>query len=103
MLRIGPISYRVEYVDDPRLNGVSTDGVIDPETNTINICSTMPLDKAAVILWHEALHAIEMDRGLSLTEREIDALSRGIVDMLIDNPAWLSRLAPVPNPVLRYP
>lgn len=103
MLRIGPVSYRVEFIDDPRLNGVSTDGVIDPEANIIRVSAGLPAGKSAVILWHEILHAIEIDRGLSFTEREVDALSRAIVDMLIDNPEWLSRLAPVPNTELRYP
>lgn len=103
MLRIGPTAYRVEYVDDPRINGTSTDGVIDPEESVIKIGAYLPRDRAAVVLWHEILHGIEIDRNISLTEREVDSLARGIVAMLIDNPEWLPRLAPIPNSGLRHP
>ena len=37
-------------------------------------------------LWHEIIHAIAHDRMVSLTEEQVEALARGVYQVLGDNP-----------------
>ena len=37
-------------------------------------------------LWHEIIHAIAHDRMIALTEEQVEALARGVYQVLGDNP-----------------
>lgn len=93
-LRIGPTTYIVEFVDEPKLDTEITDGLIDLREATIKIARGLPRERQTITLWHEIIHGIECDRQMSFTEREVDSLARGIVAVLIDNPDWQQRLVP---------
>lgn len=103
-IKVGPVTYDVVYsTDAPHLDGVVADGVIDADRAVITIDASLSRERRAVTIWHELIHAIEVDRSMVFTEREVDAIARGVVSILIDNPDWLSTLVPVSNSGLRHP
>lgn len=103
-IKVGPVTYDIVYSSDALLlDGVLADGMIDGDRAVITIDASLPRERRAVTIWHELIHAIEIDRAMVFSEREVDALARGIVAILVDNPDWLAALAPVPNSGLRHP
>jgi len=46
---------------------------------------------------HELLHAIELKLQLELTERQVDLLALGLIDLFRTNPNMLNLLAPQPQ------
>jgi hypothetical protein len=46
------------------------------------------------VLLHEIVHCIEMKLHLEMTERQVDLISLGIIDLFRSNPNMLSLLEP---------
>lgn len=84
-IRVGSTTYRLIMSDDPKMEDRSMFGVFDPNTFSIHIANYTPPARTYTTFIHELLHAIEWDRNVELTENQIDAISKGLVDFLIDN------------------
>ena len=90
-IRIDSIEYEVEEKDAPIvLNGQQCGGMITFSESHIDISSTMSPGMKYVTLWHEILHGMIFHRGLEMSdkmeEKICSALSRGIAQILKDNP-----------------
>ena len=92
-LRIGAHDYTVRYVRDlQNAEGSRLWGLCDSDAMTISLCDTLrkkPTKRIATVL-HEAIHAIEEQRGLRLHEREVKVLGEALAQLLADN-EWLRK------------
>lgn len=84
-VRVGATTFRLIVENDPKLDDRSMFGVFDANKFEIRLANYMPPSRAYTTFIHEVLHAIEWDRGLDLTEHQIDSISKGLVDFFIDN------------------
>lgn len=84
-IRVGSTIYRLIMADDPKIEDRSMFGVFDPNKFEIHIANYTPPTRTYTTFLHEVLHAIEWERNIELTEAQIDAISKGLVDFLIDN------------------
>lgn len=84
-IRIGAIAYQVATVEE------LADGQLHGDINfgkcRIRIAADGDVQKQHVTLWHEVLHGILYQAGMTdQDEQTIDALAYGIVQVLRDNP-----------------
>lgn len=88
-VRIGPITYRVEYVYDLHdQHGESVHGTHYAHHALIEIEARLDAQEQRVTLWHEILHAVLHQAGYSsdaISEDILELLSYGILEVLIDN------------------
>jgi hypothetical protein len=86
-IKIGPVRYRVEIVEDLKgEEGEELHGHIEDATRTIRLNTKAPDDGRYVTTWHEIIHALESLYGLILTEQDINILATSITQVLQDNP-----------------
>ena len=88
------MKYDVRWVPDehPGLcdySGQPCNGMHDPQEYTIHVSETLNLQVAQVILAHELGHAIEDHFGLSLKDNVVDAMARGWVYIIQNNPSLI--------------
>ena len=98
-IHIGPLTYRVEMVEGLRADDdVRCHGLINHNELLIKIDKSSPPQKQYLTLWHEILHAIADQIGISQEDfgESIDTpLSLAIMGVLKQNPglgnaqAWL--------------
>ena len=91
-LRILGKTYAVTFVTPTPLYS-AVKGEINCLLGTIHIDSSMSADHIAEALIHEAIHAMDYDMQLELTERQVHALGAGILMLLNDNPGLRDMLA----------
>jgi len=90
-VKIGPTVFEIELVE--RLvgpNNEKLDGIIKYGDSKILIEDSFSNQHTRQVLWHEILHGILTQAGISLDNEEVvcDALSYGILNVLQDN-SWL--------------
>ena len=88
-VRIGPLKYRVRYVD--HIDGDEGETVTadkDPLKCKIRILSSLCKQEKRVALWHEVLHIILDINGVEVKHEEalIQMLSHRLMEVLQDNP-----------------
>jgi hypothetical protein len=91
-IKIGPMTYQIEVVDELRdKEGRKADGIIMYKALKILIESEATVQSARQILWHEILHGILAQGGVSLKDEEVvcEVLSHGIMSVLQDN-RWIN-------------
>ena len=93
-VRIGPLWFTVKAVPEPISRDVHGNddrrghrlwGCINHTPQEIEINSTSAPDRQFSILLHEAIHAIENDRGIELKEEQVMQVANGISAFLLDN------------------
>jgi hypothetical protein len=93
VIRIAGVRWAVRYLSRAQFF-VDTDllGQCRSTQTTIEVREDLPADRLRFILWHELVHAIEGDAGLTLSEEAVRALAAGLFALLRGNPelaAWL--------------
>lgn len=95
-LKIGGLTYDLQLLDtSPKLNGDELLGLIDYDRQEIYISNEQHVETKLVTILHEILHGIIHDRNLPVGGHEediVDGLSRGIYQILVDNPKLVSEL-----------
>jgi Zn-dependent peptidase ImmA (M78 family) len=98
-INVDPVTYDVEYVENPNYNEVDIFGYIDNERNTIIIKQSLDETRKKIVLLHEILHAMLMKCGLNLKEEDddlfeqiIECLSHSALSLLINNPELIKYL-----------
>jgi hypothetical protein len=66
-------------------------------SNEIVIAPHQNYDAVMQTAVHELLHSIEEKMHLEMTERQIDCLSVGLIDLFRNNPEMLVLFAPEPS------
>ena len=85
-VKVGAVEYSVVQVDKVFSdNGDWCFGTIDFQELEIEINPTFPRPPQITFI-HEIIHAIDMNAGDSLDERQIRMLGYGIYQLLVDNP-----------------
>lgn len=92
-IRIAGVEYPVRFVAELN-NGVNLAyGHIDFENSVIRLSSTIGTEhqKRCQTLWHEILHGIRENNGMSIENEEavVDMFAKGIYQVLQDNGARL--------------
>jgi hypothetical protein len=72
-------------------------GMCYASSNDILIAPYQKYDAVMQTLLHEILHAIEEKMHLEMTERQIDCLSVGLIDLFRNNPELLVVFEPEPE------
>ena len=86
-IRVGPIAYDVEIVDNLQDDGGILDGRIRHSDAVIQLAASLSPQAHLVTLWHEVLHTLFTQAGIhDHDEKRITALSYDIVQVLTDNP-----------------
>jgi hypothetical protein len=87
-VKIGAHRYSVQY--GPTIVDMGSQAFLNGESdhyhNQIRINGERPHTLVAETFVHEALHAIDNERRLDLTEHQVDQLAAGFLAMMIDNP-----------------
>lgn len=95
-LKIGGLTYNLQLLDtSPKLNGDELLGLIDYDRQEIYISNEQHIETKLVTIIHELLHGIVHDRNLPVGGNEediVDGLSRGIYQILVDNPRLVNML-----------
>jgi hypothetical protein len=82
---------RVVPQDDPGIEG--NDGLCDPASRTIWICSGLSLWRLFYVVNHEICHAVNWSKGVEdgMTEESFTTLnSDGETDLWVDNPRLIN-------------
>ena len=86
-IKIGPIYYAVEYVEDFRRNGEKLDGRLQHGRTTITIEAALNHQAATQTILHEVVHAIAAQIGVpNMKEEVVDALAFGVYQVVRENP-----------------
>jgi len=88
-VKIGGITYPISRVDDLRDESQKLDGWIRYRPYSIQLDSGIGEQGERVVLWHEILHGILTQAGISYEDEHesvLDALAYGISQVLQDNP-----------------
>lgn len=72
-------------------------GMCYAASNEIVIAPHQNYDAVMQTAVHELLHSIEEKMHLEMTERQIDCLSVGLIDLFRNNPEMLVLFAPEPS------
>ena len=85
VVKIGAYDYKVVEVEDLQLDGKSSLGVCDRETNIIQLEKGMKPKKEKEVFIHECLHAIEDSYGIDLGEKRVNLLALAIMALISNN------------------
>ena len=61
-------------------------GMCYPDRQEIAIDTAYPASQVKHVIVHELVHAIEMTLDLEMTERQVDLMALGMIDLLMNNP-----------------
>ena len=71
-------------------------GMCFPDTNEVLLRTQgLPADTVIHTFLHELVHAIEQKLELDMTERQVDLMALGIMDLFRSNPHMVELLLPV--------
>ena len=88
-VKIGPIQFIIQYVEDLHDATGSLDGWIRHNTSIISIDKALDEQRTRLVLWHEIIHAILTHGGYSdHDERMVDVIAGGVMNVLNEN-KWL--------------
>lgn len=83
-VKIGPITYTVREVDQIDDTPIRM-GQFNNLTAELLLRRSLPDDVKLVTFWHECLHALCDVSGQKQNERQVDALSHGLVQLFESN------------------
>lgn len=86
---IGSVKYKIEYASRPTLHGHECYGMVDHGKATIELNDSNSTERDIQTLLHEIVHVIDEQRGLSLSEEQVDKLAYGILDLIRTNDAFI--------------
>ena len=87
IIKVGPVTYTVNWMHRPRFQGKFVPGVIDYFKQRIETYVGLPPTIEWINLWHETIHAILKNAGVQDHDEDlINALAHGICLVLKDNP-----------------
>lgn len=69
-------------------------GMCFPDTNEILLAPGQTADSLIHTLLHELLHCVDSKQHLEMSERQIDCLSLGLIDLFRNNPDMVGLLLP---------
>jgi hypothetical protein len=87
-LKVGAYRYRmIERKSPPVNNGHECYGTHDANLLEIEYSTDPPQHPTHIkaTLWHEAVHAICHDRGIELSEADVDQMACGLNALMVDN------------------
>lgn len=84
-LKIGPITYKIRYIDDLDEDG-QVNGSIRYNNASIAINKSMDEQIMRQTIWHEAIHGLLTHSHVEHDESLVDILAYGIMQLLQDNP-----------------
>lgn len=71
-------------------------GMCYVDTNEILLRTQgLPVDKIIHVFLHEVIHAIEQSLELEMSERQVDLMALGVMDLFRSNPNMLELLLPL--------
>lgn len=88
-MRLNGLTWRIRFLTKAELfvdSGADLLGHSKQTDTELHVRDGMPADRERAILWHEILHAVESDAGISLTEEQVRAMAAGLFAVLRDNP-----------------
>ena len=92
-IRIGPVDYRVEYVDQLVADdGDICYGEIDHDNCVIRLQKNSPQVEWLTLL-HEALHGVSEVYGLKIKERTVTRMAAYLAMLIRDNPELFKSMA----------
>lgn len=86
-IRIGPIIYQIEHVED--LRGDKNEalyGQADHVDFKIRLLNKHTRESEFLTLWHEVVHCIDVTFDIGLAEHKVNLLGCAIAQALQDNP-----------------
>jgi hypothetical protein len=86
-VKIGPFKYTVALARDLHDNGRALDGQIIHARSLILLDDALEAQASAQTLLHEIVHAIGIQAGLELNERQVDSLAFGFMGVMKENPS----------------
>lgn len=85
-IKVGPVDFKLLVAEQTELTETAFLGRLDMARETITINADLAPKSAKITVWHEVIHAILLQAGINNhSEGEIEALSYGIVSVLINN------------------
>lgn len=84
--------YTVAWPNKIDNDGEPVNGLFDPDTQSIQVVGTLPLESAQDSLLHEVMHAVEFSMGLDLEETIIERMATGLLAVIKDNPNFVTYL-----------
>lgn len=84
-------TYDIHYVSGKPLEEDDL-GELDPALQRITIKKGQPLETEQDTVLHEALHAVDSELNLNLSEKQVRGLATGILAVLKDNPKFYQYL-----------
>ena len=91
-MKIGGQNYKINFVDEMKVEGGSIMGVHNCRDCTISIDKELTQSRKKETLIHEILHAIVYQWGIELDDKEeekiCNTLANGLTTVYVDNP-WL--------------
>ena len=92
---IDSVPYRIDETDDPiLLDGIQCGGKVDYNLGVIQLGKEYSV-RGLTILMHEIVHALMFERGIANehnTEEVVDALAKGIVNLIRDNKSLIEAI-----------
>lgn len=96
-IRIAGVEYEVEIVPNLMSGANAAYGHIDYDNSRIELSDTFGTEhqKRCQILWHEILHGIRENNGMTIENEEavVDMFAKGIYQVMQDNGARLFDIA----------
>ena len=80
-IKVGANIIHIKRVDLTESDADQNGGWLDWEKNIMCIAKGMPEDREAVVFLHEIIHAL----NIYIPEREVTALSEGLMQVIKDN------------------
>lgn len=75
--------YRIIFVD--QIEGNHTLGLCDPGNRTIQLARGQKPKELLATFIHEVLHAIEFERDLTISHKNVEELAQGLTAILLEN------------------
>jgi len=93
-LRIIGKTYRIKYYRRPFYDddGSELNGHIWPEQQIIKVAEKVGDALLREVLLHEAMHGIEQDMGVKISEADLTRMAAGVLALLTDNPDFAAYL-----------
>lgn len=82
---VGPSRYRVLFDQRILLDGRQCYGTITHSEHTIHLDPSFSAEQIFQSFIHEVIHAIDVDRDIKLSEKQVTRLARGVAAVILDN------------------
>jgi hypothetical protein len=84
-VKIGGHDVAIVFEKSPSIGDKDCWGSFEAETKTIALKRSLCPSVREEVLIHEILHAVAIDRGANLTEKQVGAMSAGLYALLKNN------------------